>query len=180
MIPVFTRFFILWCPSPPVEHADLNWTAFLLLFPKNSVQDTSSARIRISSDLLNISMVVSCLCSDLLNNCALWELEAWQENVWSRDLLRNPKLQKSDIAATHKWNTAYFIHTVWVGHVPPHNSACIQERYKSNRQPILQGHHISRISSFTWWRTFSSYHFSYITPSQLSRASWAPRLQKIH
>lgn len=149
------------------------------------VSDAHSARIRIPSDVLSISLVANCLYSDLLNNFALCDLEAGQENVWSRDRVRRYKKNEHSRQQNNVSNVKHGLLSPYrVGHVPPHNPVyiCIvQERYKSNRQPNnSKGNHLSPISSFTRWGPFSSCYFSYIMPSQMSRAWWAPKLQKIH
>lgn len=91
-------------------------TLDLLLLPNNSVSDAHSARIRIYFRRSEYFVGSERLCcSDSLNNFALYDhLEAGQENAWSRDLLRSPKIQKSEHSRQQKWNTACFPLTVWV------------------------------------------------------------------
>lgn len=107
------------------------------------------------------------------------------EVATSSEVRRYKKLNMAGTPATKsilflRWNTAW---VAWMGHVPPHNPVYIRERYKSYRQlNILQGESSMYLqsSSFTWWGPFSSCYFSYITSSQMIRAWWAPKLQKIH
>lgn len=162
-----------WLTCRPFESA--NWTAPFRRFFYFSPFCKNTNSFRRSEYFVGSELSYS----DLLNNFALCELEAGQENVWSRDLVRRYKKQNNVSNVKHGLLSPYR-----VGHVPPHNPVyiCIvQESYKSNRQPNnSKGNHLSPISSFTRWGPFSSCYFSYIMPSQMSRAWWAPKPQKIH